>query len=166
MTDRMVHYPEHLRDVSYVGAGRYFLTFCTFERRKHFTSDDTVGLVSAQILRTLGDGAFEGTAYCFMPDHLHLLVEAQTDTSDLKRFIKLAKQRSAYYFKEAFDVRLWQRYGYERILRREESTPAVIRYIIANPVRTGLVEHPLDYRYWGSFTHSREALLEYIERAA
>jgi putative transposase len=162
----MVHYPEHLRNVSYVGAGRYFLTFCTFERRRLFITNDHIELVSAQVLRTLRDQAFAGIAYCYMPDHLHLLLEAEREDSELKRFIKLTKQRSGYYFKEAFDVRLWQRYGYEHTLRREEATPSVVRYIIANPVRAGLVEHPLEYPHWGSFTHSRDALLEYSERAA
>jgi len=61
---------------------------------------------------------------------------------------------------------LWQRYGYERVLRNEEATPAVARDTIANPVRAGLVRSPADYPFWGSFVYTREALLEYIERAA
>lgn len=152
--------------MSYVGTGRYFLTLCTFERQSLFTARCHVELVRAQFLRTLGDQSFDGVAYCFMPDHVHLLVEAMTEGSDLKRFVKLAKQRSGYYFKQAFATRLWQRYGYEHILRREESTPSVVRYIIENPLHAGLALAPLDYPYWGSFRYTREELLEYAERAA
>jgi len=101
-----------------------------------------------------------------MPDHLHLLAEATRKDSDLKRFIKAAKQLSGYYFKRARREALWQRYGYEHVLRDEESTPAIIKYIIENPIRAGLAVQPLDYPHWGSFVCSREELLEYIARAA
>jgi hypothetical protein len=60
---------------------------------------------------------------------------------------------------------LWQRYGFERVLRSDEATPIVARYTIANPVRAGLAQSPADYPFWGSFLYTREQLLEYIERA-
>ena len=60
---------------------------------------------------------------------------------------------------------LWQRYGFERVLRNDEATAAVARYTIANPVRAGLVRSPADYPFWGSFLYTREVLLEYIQRA-
>ena len=104
-------------------------------------------------------------AYCFMPDHLHLLVEGHRDDADLRRFITRAKQFSGYHFKRETGKRLWQRYGFERVLRDEESTPTVARYIINNPVRGGLVRTPADYAHWGSLTYTREQLLDYVERA-
>jgi len=38
----MVSYPEHLPTFDYIGVYRYFLTFCTHERRRHFTEEDHV----------------------------------------------------------------------------------------------------------------------------
>ena len=105
-------------------------------------------------------------AYCFMPDHVHLLIAGERDNADLKRFTKFAKQYSGYYFRQLTGLVLWQRYGHERVLRNEEATPAVARYTIANPVRAGIVQSPADYPFWGSFVYTREALLEYIQRAA
>jgi REP element-mobilizing transposase RayT len=101
-----------------------------------------------------------------MPDHLHLLAEATREDADLKRFTTAAKQLSGYYFKQARGERLWQRYGYEHVLRHEESTPAVVKYIVENPIRARLAAQPLDYPFWGSFVWSREELLEFIARAA
>ena len=61
------------------------------------------------------------------------LVEAQTDASDLRRFVTRAKQLSGFYYAKAYGRRLWQRYGYERVLRNDEATLCVIRYIVENP---------------------------------
>ena len=105
-------------------------------------------------------------AYCFMPDHVHLLIEGTQDDANLLTFIKSAKQYSGFYFKQQTGVRLWQRYGFERVLRHDEASVDVARYIVNNPLRAELVESIDDYPFWGSLTHSREELLEYIRGAA
>jgi REP element-mobilizing transposase RayT len=69
-------HPERLRGFDYVGYHRYFLTFCTFNRRPLFVDDDHVDIVLAQILRACGQEQFATLAYCFMPDHRHLLAES------------------------------------------------------------------------------------------
>jgi putative transposase len=161
----MSRYPRHLRGFDYRGFHRYFLTFCTHERVPHFTSPAHVELVCEQIQRTCREEDFAGIAYCFMPDHLHLLVEGQREDADLKRFIRNAKQYSGFHFKQQTGRRLWQRYGYEHVLREEEDTMKIAYYIIANPVRAGMVSSPADYPHWGSLVYSREELLEYIRAA-
>ncbi len=95
-----------------------------------------------------------------MPDHLHLLVEGQSESSNCLRFISRAKQFSGYHFSRQFGQRLWQRYNFERTLRDDESTLVVARYILENPLRAGLVERPEDYPFSGSRTHQLADLLE------
>jgi REP element-mobilizing transposase RayT len=34
-------------------------------------------------------------AYCFMPDHVHLLIAGGAEGSDMEAFARLTKQRSA-----------------------------------------------------------------------
>lgn len=157
----MPHYPEHLRRFSYLGIYRYFLTFCTHERRPYFTVAEDVALVREQFLRAAREADFALIVYCFMPDHVHLLVEGLRDDGDLRRFVKASKQYAAFYFQRRRQERLWQRYGYERVLRSEEATPDVVRYTIANPVRGAIVASPEEYAFWGSTIYSREELLEY-----
>src|SRR5436190_15961649 len=161
----MSHYPEHLRGFHYRGPNRYFLTFCTSERASHFRDASHVALVAAQFRRAAREQAFAVIAYCFMPDHVHLLVAGDRADADLKRFTKSAKQYSGFYFRRTTGQTLWQRYGFERVLRNEEATAAVARYTIANPVRAGIVQSPSAYPFWGSFLYTREALLEFIQRA-
>ena len=85
-----------LKTFDYIGLYRYFLTFCTHKRHHAFTSRDTVNDVHAQIVRAARQCDFAIPAYVFMRDHLHLLVEATTETADLRRFAKRAKQYSGY----------------------------------------------------------------------
>ena len=97
-----------------------------------------------------------------MPDHVHLLIEGQSDDSDCLTFILRAKQFGGYQYATRFKRRLWQRYGFERILRNGELTLTVARYILENPVRAGLVKKPEDYVFSGSRTHPLSELLEAV----
>ena len=98
-----------------------------------------------------------------MPDHLHLIVAGREDTSDVRRFIKLAKQYSGYYFKQLYGVQLWQRYGYERVIRDDVELALTIGYLLGNPVTAGLAGHPSKYPYIGSERYTMEELLAICE---
>jgi REP element-mobilizing transposase RayT len=105
---------------------------------------------------------FAIVAYCFMPDHVHFLVEAQADASDLRRFVTRAKQLSGFYYAKAYGRRLWQRYGYERVLRDDEATLGVIRYIVENPLRAGLVRRVEDYPFSRSAVYTVKEILDAV----
>ena len=155
--------PEHLKAFDYLGVHRYFLTFCTFDRRHIFLTRERVDAVNEQFLRAAVDERFAVLAYCFMPDHLHLLVEGQAADSDCCRFIARAKQLSGFHFQKMFGQRLWQRYGFERTLRSNDTTLSVARYIVENPIRAGLVERIQDFPFLGSAVYSIDEILEAVE---
>jgi len=155
--------PEHLKTFDYLGSYRYFLTFCTFKRRELFVTADRVNNVCTQFLRAADEEHFALVAYCFMKDHVHLLIEGLSDNSDCRRFIARAKQFSGFYFKRAFSESLWQRYGFERTLRPEECSIGVARYILENPVRAGLVSRVEDYPFLGSSVYSIEQIVEAVQ---
>ena len=43
---------------------------------------------------------------------------------------------------------VWQPGFHDRALRKNEDLVTASRYIVANPVRAGLVEHIADYPHW------------------
>ena len=98
-----------------------------------------------------------------MPDHLHLIIGGEDDASDCKAFIKAAKQYSGYYFSQAHRSKLWERYGHDRVIRDEAELAMTLRYLLANPVRAGLVKHPRDYPFLGSTKYTVDELLEWCE---
>ena len=155
-------YPRHLKAFDYQGCHRYFLTFCTFERQRHFVIRERVDLVLTQILRAAAEEGFAVVAYCFMPDHVRLLIEGTSLDSDGRRFIRKAKQYSGFYFKQSLGGELWQRYGYEHVLRNEEDLLPVARYILENPVRAGLVDRVDDYPFSGSRVYAIADILEAV----
>jgi len=95
-----------------------------------------------------------------MPDHLHLLVEGLAESSNGLKFIARAKQLSGFHYKQTFGRALWQRYGFEHVLRDDEDTRRVARYILANPIRGGLVERVEDYPFVGSLRYTLSEVLE------
>jgi|SRR5215831_13293312 len=154
--------PGHLKSFDYLGLYRYFLTFCVNNRRTVFANESVVRLVMQQILRAATENQFAILAYCFMPDHLHLLVEGEADNSDCRRFIKSSKQYSGFYYSKGYAQTLWQRYGYERVLRNDEATLDVARYILNNPLRAGLVREVREYPFLGSNRYTIEQILEAV----
>ncbi len=69
------------------------------------------------------------------------------------------KQSTAFYWRRSSGGQLWQRGYYDRVLRPDEDTAVVSRYVLANPVRAGLVADPTAYPFQGSDTTTMENLL-------
>jgi len=95
-----------------------------------------------------------------MPDHAHLLLEGLTAESDVLRLLTRWKQRTACRAWRMGYQRLWQSSFYDRVLRSDEDSLKVTRYIVANPVRAGLVRAIEDYPLSGSGCYSMQAIAE------
>jgi len=134
--------PKRLSSHSYGGRANYFLTFCTYERVKALTDPDIAARTLEQFRRTAAVEQFAIRAYCLMPDHVHLLVEGLSASSDLKRFAKMAKQRSGGVHRRRRGQRLWQEGYFERVLRDGDDPAAIGRYIIDNPIEAGFQNYP------------------------
>jgi putative transposase len=155
--------PTRLPSFNYLGFAQYFLTFCVINRRRVFTNARVVDLALTKIRQCASDERFSLLAYCFMPDHLHLLVEGKHEEADLRHFVSRAKQHSAAAHALTIGERLWQQGYYERVLRRSEDARTVARYILANPVRAGLVRDPREYPYLGSDVWTVDELMNSLE---
>jgi len=56
---------------------------------------------------------------------------------------------------------LWQIGYFDRVLREEDDTRAVVGYILNNPVRAGLAVRGVEYPFNGSARYSLEELAEH-----
>lgn len=88
-------------------------------------------------------GRADTLAFVIMPDHLHWLM-ALTSPAPLARIMKSLKALSA----KNMGRPIWQPGFHDHALRKEEDLKAVARYIIANPLRAGLVSNIGDYPHW------------------
>lgn len=151
--------PPRVSAFCYTGLRHYFLTMCTHRRHRVFSSASTVADVHEQFRHTATRNGVAIFAYCFMPDHLHLLCEARRIDSNLVAFVHDAKQRSGYAFARRTGDRLWQEGFYDHVLRDEEGVLSVVRYIVANPVRAGLAREVGEYPFCGSDVFSMDEIL-------
>jgi len=151
-----------LASFSYVGLHRYFLTMCARERAVVFVNAEDVGGVTLQLLSIATTRHFAVIAYCFMPDHLHLVVEGTSEAANLREFVRVFKQCSDFAWRRLQHERLWQRGYFDRVLRADEDTVDVVRYVLNNPVRAGLAWAPEEYPFLGSGKMSVADLLESI----
>jgi putative transposase len=122
-----------------------------------------VGLVLDQFLRAAQDEKFVIIAYCFMPDHVHLLVEGNSPDARLPKFVKRAKQLSGFAARQVIEGKLWQTGYFEHVLRAHEDTRRVVAYILGNPVRAGLVEDPRAYPFSGSGQYQMDMLVDHLQ---
>ena len=140
-----------LKDFSYEGFYRYFVTLVS-DRKIPLFKNIRITRKILSILKNISKRyGFLIWVYCFMPEHLHLLIEGEKENSNMKKFISMFKQKTSYTYKKSTNRKLWQENYYEHILRKDEDTKDIARYILENPVRRRLVKKFTDYKFLGSF---------------
>jgi putative transposase len=89
-------------------------------------------------------------AYCLMSNHTHLLLVPLKNASLSKTMQKLSL-RFTQHINDRYDRtgRLWECRFHSCLIEKETHLWAVCRYIERNPVRAGIVNEPLQYR-WSS----------------
>jgi putative transposase len=123
-----------------------------------FTDAALVSALLEQISRAAGDCHFAVLAYCFMPDHLHLLVAGTSEHSALPEFARTLKQLAGFAYRRRSSNTLWQKSYFDRVLRDTDSTEAVARYIFLNPITAGLCGNAREYPIAGSLVWSDDEI--------
>ena len=88
-------------------------------------------------------------AWVLMPDHAHWLLQLHGGES-LAVLVGRLKSASARRANAALGRRspVWATGYHDRAVRSEQALSDVARYLVANPLRRGLVERIGDYPYW------------------
>jgi putative transposase len=129
----------------------YHVTWGTHDRERFLCRKDLARTVIQCMEAEAARAPVDLHAYCVMPDHVHVLLTPLAGTS-VVRFIQAVKSRTTHaYWTLGGQGKLWQRGLYDHVVRREESTSRIAEYILANPVRAGLVENAPAYPFSRSF---------------
>ena len=127
----------------------YFVTATTAERHPWFAKLHPARLVVQEMKRLHDSSAVESLAWVLMPDHLHwlfVLGEAQS-LGQLLNALKGSSARTINRLTGRVGP-VWQPAYHDHALRGDEDLRAVARYIVANPLRAGLVKTLGDYPHW------------------
>lgn len=140
---------RRLRHGRFSELGRlYLLTTTVAGRVPIFHELHLARLVIGQFRQAQDEGLASSLAWVVMPDHIHWLMELRQ--ASLNTLMQRFKSRSARSVNAACgrQGRLWQPGFHDRALRREDDILEVARYIVANPLRAGLVQRLGDYPHW------------------
>jgi putative transposase len=134
-----------------IADGVYLITTITFERQKLF-DDFPVSCAAAQCFEDadfLGDAKM--LAWVLMPDHAHWLLQLG-ERDKLSVVVNRLKSASARYTNLARSASgvVWAKSFHDHALRNEDELQDVARYVVANPLRAGLVERLGDYPFWNA----------------
>lgn len=126
----------------------YLLTTVTEDRRPIF-QDLTIARSCIQGLRYQDEAGRTATlAFVLMPDHLHWLMELKNGTlAGVMRSLKSYTARQINR-QQGTVGEVWQHGYHDHSLRAEEDIRSVARYVVANPVRAGLVKSVWNYPHW------------------
>lgn len=128
----------------------YLVTTTTHDRRKLFENILLGRMVVNSLRHHDGEGNTETLAYVVMPDHVHWLISL-TGKRSLDKVMHSVKSFSARRILGALGDRhsaVWQSGFHDHALRKEEDLIHVARYVVANPLRAGLVARLGDYPLW------------------
>ena len=120
----------------------YHITTVSHQRQPFFHHLQSARIVIQQLQRLQADHWVDTLAYVLMPDHLHWLL--QLHTTPLSEIMRCLKGRSAHELGHP----VWQANFYDHAVRDDEDLLHIARYIVANPLRAGLVKHIGDYPHW------------------
>ncbi len=127
----------------------YFVTMVTQQRNPVFT-DLYCAREFIAVLRNLHTHKYiYSLAWVLMPDHFHGLFQLGQE-AELAKVMRLLKGKSARIINKRLrqEKALWQKEYYDRAIRKDDDIKQVARYIVANPLRSGLVNHIGDYSHW------------------
>ena len=126
----------------------YMLTTVTQNRYPLFDNFQRARIVIRHLRMAEQENSCHSLAWVVMPDHVHWLIELKEIT--LSTLMRRFKARSSHSLRKSgtLTVPVWQAGYHDRALRRGEDVVKAARYIIANPLRAGLVTRIGDYPHW------------------
>ncbi len=143
----------------------YYLTSVAKDRLPVFQTDKVKQIVCDALNESRKSGAIQIVAYVIMPDHIHLITDSARSISDVLRFTNgiVAKRIIDYLKDNKFESSLaklreqeknrnhkhslWEHHPNAFRITGEDTMMQKVNYIHQNPVRAGLVEQALDFRF-------------------
>lgn len=85
-----------------------------------------------------------------MPNHVHLVVETSEANISAGMQYLLGRYGQAFNTRHELTGHLFEGRFHSRLIETDPHLLVVVRYVLLNPVRAGLCDHPYDYE-WSSY---------------
>jgi putative transposase len=128
-----------------VANGLYHVTSRGARQLPLFTDDIDYSRITGILAKTVRRYDWECHSYCFMPNHLHLMI--RTREANLSDGMQRLKHEYAIRFnlRHGFEGHAFDRRYFSTLIESEAHLLNCLRYIALNPVEAGLCESPSDW---------------------
>lgn len=139
------HHSHLLRKGRHSEPGQAYLVTAVSRDRQRLFTDHRLGRL---VVREIAQAPVDTLVWVLMPDHLHWLFQLRGQP--LAEVVGAMKSRSAQAINRALSRQgpVWQKGYHDHGVRLEEDLCELARYVVANPLRAGLVERIGDYPLW------------------
>ena len=148
---------KHLKRLGsiYQSRPRYFITACTYRRRKLLVCPHIHKALRHHWVKSLNLYGWAIGSYVVMPDHVHFFCTDANSDTPLSRMVGSWKQWSSKDICPLLNIEapLWQKEFFDHMIRSGESYSEKWEYVRQNPVRAGLVTDANDWLYRGHIHH-------------
>ncbi|WP_076917077.1 transposase [Pseudoalteromonas sp. TB64] len=124
----------------------YSVTICTKQRAPLFKNFENACIAARGLIYM--QNKVNTICYTLMPDHLHWLF--QLEDLSLNNVVRQYKSITTVKINKfnCFNGQVWQQNYFEHQLKTEDDLINQARYIVANPLRAGLVNKAGEYPFW------------------
>lgn len=173
--------PHRKRVRHFEGHGHlHELTFSCYRRLPLLTNDAWQAILASSLSAACAEEKFNLVAFVFMPEHVHLLVHPISCNAKIGRLLARTKQPTSKAIKHILlqnqaplldrlmvrerpgkmCFRFWQEGpGFDRNLFSPQAIEASIDYIHTNPVKRGLCDRAIDWK-WSSARYYIDGVLD------
>jgi REP element-mobilizing transposase RayT len=142
---------KHLKRLgaTYQSRPRYFITACTYRRRKLLANPHIHEILRDHWDKSFGLYGWAIGSYVVMPDHVHFFCADANGDTPLSRMVGSWKQWGSKEICPLLNIEapLWQKEFFDHLLRSDESYSEKWEYVRQNPTRAGLVADADDWPY-------------------
>ncbi len=142
--------PHRLSREHYQGRVTVSFTACVQSFNKPFVEPSIVAEFIRQRTAATEKNRCVVPIFCFMPDHLHVMMHGDRDDADLWRAMVSFKQSSGFWFGQNRCEFEWQKDFHDHIIKNAVERAVRVRYIADNPVRRKMAVVWSDYPYTGA----------------
>ena len=124
-----------------------FLTVCSKDRKRIFASPDAAAVIVSAWREAK---SWLVGRYVIMPNHIHLFCAPGVfPPESLDQWVRYWKNLASKNWPCSNEHPIWQRDFWDTQLRRHENYSEKWEYVLANPVRAGLVNSPEECPFRG-----------------
>lgn len=133
--------------------GKWDEALDTSNTGKKYLSNPQIADMVAESLHYRNNRVYDLIAFCIMPNHAHLvcapLEEANGKYFSLSKIMHSLKRHTARQANLILERNgaFWQHENYDHYARDEAELERIIKYVLYNPVKAGLVKEQTDWKW-------------------